>query len=568
MKNKFLLSAKNLLLAATCAGILFACEKDPDRDDVMPLMVSFSVDLTDDDLVLTVVDTLDKFLVTFSEAIDPSTISGNVSIRNWSNILLRTATPPFEVALSGNANNVVAITPLAGERFLPGVTYRISISRDLKSVSNKALKIAYRGYFCMGTPASEEQMGNKTEVVVVSDIHLGDQRSMAGGYAWFNTNRDSLVNFLDYIISRAKATKTLIIAGDFFDEWLAPVDTATFGDGKGKLLTQNEFVGKIVEAHQDIVNRVKAVKAAGIDIVYIPGNHDMHVTDEDIITHFGPGTITVARDAAGLGRYAPYTNVVVEHGHRYDFFNAPDPLSNQGKSVDNVSDKSILPPGFFVTKIASTYDNLHGTTNSYRRSTEDEETATWGDVDNFHLYYYAWRLILWDKPYSFGKDEKRIKTGIDGYTSAYSLNDIVPQSAQPANGYPYLYSDIHEVAKWQARLTQNEVSPSISFLKGLMAGAINSVYKDFAFSQYITPSKAQVVVFGHTHEAKIVVGQTGDKKGAVYVNSGTWIDKRWSRHPTCTFAVISNKDSQQTVSLNRFTGSGGVEQIKKVTLKK
>ncbi len=44
----------------------------------------------------------------------------------------------------------------------------------------------------------------------------------------------------------------------------------------------------------------------------------------------------------GLGSYSPLEGVMMEHGHRYDFFNSPQQLVNPDH---------ILPPGYFVSRL-------------------------------------------------------------------------------------------------------------------------------------------------------------------------------------------------------------------------
>ena len=40
--------------------------------------------------------------------------------------------------------------------------------------------------------------------------------------------------------------------------------------------------------------------------------------------------------------YSPTEDIMLEHGHRYDFMNCPEPLVNDGH---------ILPPGFFISRL-------------------------------------------------------------------------------------------------------------------------------------------------------------------------------------------------------------------------
>jgi len=68
-------------------------------------------------------------------------------------------------------------------------------------------------------------------------------------------------------------------------------------------------------------------------------------------------------------------------------------------------------------------------------------------------------------------------------------------------------------------------------------------------------SDKRVVVFGHTHEPKIVASENSVNKKCVYVNSGTWIDHNPGK-TTMNFVVITPQSadvsSQTLVKLYNF----------------
>ena len=59
----------------------------------------------------------------------------------------------------------------------------------------------------------------RTKRVFISDIHLGDERSMttANPYCWFNKNIPILAQFLNDQL-KSPDVKEVIILGDLFDE--------------------------------------------------------------------------------------------------------------------------------------------------------------------------------------------------------------------------------------------------------------------------------------------------------------------------------------------------------------
>ena len=59
-------------------------------------------------------------------------------------------------------------------------------------------------------------------------------------------------------------------------------------------------------------------------MTYVPGNHDLLINSDDIQSIM-PG-VSQARDVRGLGAYTPvdFPELIIEHGHRYNFYCAPD----------------------------------------------------------------------------------------------------------------------------------------------------------------------------------------------------------------------------------------------------
>ncbi|MDQ7826143.1 MAG: metallophosphoesterase [Candidatus Eremiobacteraeota bacterium] len=394
-------------------------------------------------------------------------------------------------------------------------------------------------------------------VVVISDIHLGDERSIKEGYAWFNKNESILVDFLKTLAGR-QAVKEVVIDGDMFDEWVIPMDHDTFnGFGSGQE-GESRFVDSIAQAHPDIISGIKTLIQSGRKVTYVPGNHDMLVTREDIDRIF-PG-ISQQRDAAGLGTYSPggLAGTVIEHSHRYDFFNAPDMLSNRiPYSPENYTTNSgaIIPPGFFVSKIAAS--------NGYQ-SVGFEGSLGLNSNSMIGPFYYwaAWKLILSQVKPTQDYNAKIIKTGIDGYTGVYAINDLVPQVDFITINQPLLYRYIED--NWQNRQAENLVPSSISVLSGLLVGSL-SVWCDFqSRTQYFSrDTGTRVVVFGHTHKATLGASYNANNDKCIYANSGTWIDKG---DPDCTMVII-DPDSQldgsvkETVSVYQFTDKGTMKQL-------
>lgn len=135
--------------------------------------------------------------------------------------------------------------------------------------------------------------------------------------------------------------------------------------------SQSAFYDAVAANNQTVVDAINAIIQSGeIKVTYIPGNHDLLATDADIARIF-PG-INQARDSMqGLGSYVTGTNseIVIEHGHRYDLYSAPDPISNREITQNGTS---ILTPAYFYARIAPM-------TNPAGQKTIYANSGTWID---------------------------------------------------------------------------------------------------------------------------------------------------------------------------------------------
>ncbi|MDP3399120.1 MAG: metallophosphoesterase, partial [Bacteroidales bacterium] len=177
-------------------------------------------------------------------------------------------------------------------------------------------------------------------IVVISDIHLGADLA----YAECNEN----LGLLEELLKRLKKSpnvKELVIAGDLLDEWFVPATIDTY---QGK--DQADFVKRIAAANKGVIDAINSIiKEKKILVTYVPGNHDLTVTEESVSLIF-PGINQKRDPELGLGTYSPagIPEIAIEHGHRYNIFCAPDPISNQ-----DIAPGTITPPGYFFTRLAA-----------------------------------------------------------------------------------------------------------------------------------------------------------------------------------------------------------------------
>jgi UDP-2,3-diacylglucosamine pyrophosphatase LpxH len=382
-------------------------------------------------------------------------------------------------------------------------------------------------------------------IVIISDLHLGvDDR-----YAETVDNRELLVHFIEQL-SVMSSLEELIIAGDLFDEWFLP---ATFPFHTNS----DDFYLAVAQNNKSVIDALAQLMIQDIKVTYIPGNHDM-LLGADVLSRILPG-ISQARDARGLGTYRTGSNreIVVEHGHRYNIFCAPDAFSNKGITG---AYPSILPPGYFFTRIASTW--VSEGKPQLEMDIEDIPSPDPDDVDatNAYLYYQVWRRTIERFSVHEPLDEKFIDVDIDGFKGLYALDDVLPVVDASGRINAFLFKDFQKF--WDMRQTANEVAVPISFTDAMTKAASERSVDEQAMNQYFDiDTKTDIVVFGHTHVPKIQEFVCNGKR-KVYANSGTWIDENLLG-PTATFVAITPatvKDDAE-ISLFSYNQDGTYSQI-------
>jgi UDP-2,3-diacylglucosamine pyrophosphatase LpxH len=374
--------------------------------------------------------------------------------------------------------------------------------------------------------------------VVISDIHMGEERAADAGYCWFTENSGKLAAFLDEL-ARSAQVKALVINGDFFDEWIVPMATEPFQAG----ITSNEGYFLSVAAaplNRDIIAGLNAIAAAGsIEVVYVPGNHDMLLT-EAIMKKIIPN-IVWAGASAGLGAYWPDSDTVLEHGHRYDFFNSPDPLTRTG---------SLIPPGYFISRVYATKTAAEGAV---------VEPAAPGAADL--EFYAAWEIaIAAIGVHGLDKDAPIIKTGIDGYTADLSVNGARDNYSATIG------------SNWDQRQVSNEVYAKMTETSAILTGSGIGWWGNLeepAEMQYLAPGRAQIVVFGHSHKA--MIKKDIFTSGKIYANTGTWIDAKFvkSGYAVRTYVVIDPAAAgggTDTVTLYQYNGTSEATKLAAETI--
>lgn len=406
-----------------------------------------------------------------------------------------------------------------------------------------------------------ENVGNDREkIVIISDLHIGNDLS----YSETVKHLQRLEQFLNEVRS-SETVKELVIGGDMLDEWYIPSRTNTYGGG-----TQADFVKKTVAANQGVFDAIREIiKDGKIKVTYVPGNHDMGFTAENLDIAM-PG-VNQARDAGEkypVGTYNPdgYPQIAIEHGHRYDFFCSITKGANEADAPG-----AIMAPGYFFARIAA---NSFTDPTTKEASTKVPETKL-NDPKNpeqysKYVYYLLWKKVIEDVIYVKDNfNDTIIVTNVGNFTKTYAINDILPQNS-PKDGsiQMNLYNGIFTQGNWDERQVYNNV-PVMNDINEAIPGSLDHKYLDAqANKQYFQNpnSNVRIVVFGHSHEPLMESYNNLDGKKCVYVNSGTWEDQKTrdknaeidQDNKTMDFVVITpTKDDKHKVLVGLYNYHGG-----------
>ena len=499
-----------------------------------------------------VIDSKSSLNLVFNEDLDMCTVSDGIKLYKITAVNTEVE-EDIVVDKIGNSLKAMNISKSDNSKFKEGEEYKLSIN-NIRSLSGASLKEEFNNYFAVDYSFNLDSDGisdlnNKRSLVIcISDIHLGANDS----YSEITRNRDALVGFLNQV-RVSPNVKELVIAGDLIDEWFIPMNLETF-NGK----TQRDFVKNVAYNNKPVIDAFNnIIKDNKVKVTYVPGNHDILI-DSDDMQSIMPG-VSEARDVRGLGSYTPddMPKIIIEHGHRYNFYCAPDPSNRSITHTD-----TILPPGYFFTRMA-TSSVMQG------RPKRDEDLPVVNknelgrDQYGYFLYWNVWKGLVTDFPVNEGLDEKVIHTSIDGFTESYAINDVLPYQESDDNT---IKVNLHDgiIETWDERQNLNLVPVNIPIEDAVLRGALASFLDDQSAVQFFDnpSSDKRVVIFGHSHEARVITSLNKKEEKNVYVNSGTWIDKNKC---TMTFVVVipqkSNNSAPSYVNLYQYSPSGDIKRL-------
>ena len=446
----------------------------------------------------------------FSEEIDESTIQGNVDFSDVTGSL----NAHYDIDVFGK----IVTLQFHPEFYLrAGWKYILTLKTGLRSSKGESFEKTQEIQF-RTTGETIDLVANadsleRTSIVCISDVHMGDERAIDGGYCWFDENADALENFLDYVMN-SPDVKQLVILGDLFDEWLVPYEVAPF-DSSVNIHNSEDYFQAIANCptNVEIFNKFRTIVNNGeIELIYVPGNHDMLLTQE-ILDGIIPN-ITWMGDVPGLGKYAPANGIIMEHGHRYDLFNCPQSLVNPSHK---------LPPGYFISRLYAQGMTIQPPNNLMESANQK------GSFEFFTGWTLAFLTVLSDFDMACPPlyDEIIKMNGIDSYFGPFSFN-----------GAYEMYADSIETL-WQQTQVVNEVPVPMSTAMGIFDGVELSGAPIYEYMINPSTKPYKIVAFGHSHKPHIMVYPTQSNYTSIYANSGSWVDAEYCTHDVRTFLVIT-----------------------------
>lgn len=345
-------------------------------------------------------------------------------------------------------------------------------------------------------------MPGKTKRIFISDIHMGNQRSMEGTnpYCWFKKNVEILASFLDEQL-RSADVKEVVILGDLFDQWVIPTNVAPLNSYAD--ICSNPVNAPVIKMLQDLAGS-KEVKLS-----YVPGNHDMSMNaggipaTKQFLDATFPGIRFFCNSNVPLGTYSVGT-LAAEHGDRYCLFNAPDTWTAQN---------TFLPLGYFISRMVAYKFSTKGMQEDYRVILEKFLKDFLKRPD-----FIEDLLAAIARDAGLTPDSKLKLQGIPGFnTAAYSVGDI-------GKRYQYLSKN------WDNTPGHIDLPTAIIGDIGTLSFAASKAY----FHQM--QSNVDIVIFGHTHiptmtkipfnvldpEQSCEDGKVACRQ--IYANCGAWVD--------------------------------------------
>lgn len=310
--------------------------------------------------------------------------------------------------------------------------------------------------------------------IFISDIHMGDARSLGGTTPYpYNRFLENIKHLARFLNKQLEATdlEQVVILGDLFDTWVIPTNQNP--------LNSFQAICKTLE-NEDVITALKTLAANG-KLTYIQGNHDMVLSsaEQSETQQFMKSTFDGIDYTADPNRVYRNGTIVGEHGHRYALFNAPNTMATI---------KSFLPIGYFISRL-----------EAYKKATTGKEEDFLVILKEFIIKYIIDRegpvhdlfVAMAQDANLEGTDNIHLN-GIDGFP----VQQVEPiGKVMQVDAVGALYNPLME--KWQG-------NPDTMTWRQAVVGDIGQLLLA-AIIAYLAEndSDQNIVIFGHTHKAEL-----------------------------------------------------------------
>ncbi len=211
----------------------------------------------------------------FNKPLNPESVPGNIDLYDKDGTLSEN----YSVEVDGDS---VFILFHDGYQLKAGWQYFVFISGNVESAyghlmeedTTLEIRTTSGNIFVEDAVTGGANQAERTNIVCISDVHMGEERAVDRGYSWFVENADALQDFVEKV-QEDETVRELVILGDLFDEWLIPFDTKPFD---GTVSDSSEYFHAVRNAptNASIFDTLAEIAGGGkIHLVYVRGNHDM-----------------------------------------------------------------------------------------------------------------------------------------------------------------------------------------------------------------------------------------------------------------------------------------------------
>ena len=315
-------------------------------------------------------------------------------------------------------------------------------------------------------------MPDKT--IVMSDLHV----SNGAAYSWCIPQTLKQICDMLQRVATDNDVGELVFLGDLIDMWLYPLDVVP--------LTASGIWA--LDANRDFVRAIRRC-VENKEVYYLPGNHDMGVTEAELMPLSSGGKSIHLIHMEDYRKLHPERHL--EHGHAVDMFNA----------VPTASEDTIggLPLGFFITRLVAT---SHDHENS-RRALHDVLSA----------HALKLRAAEFDDRDMLG--QLLVTVIVDALSLKAKVNDAarIRFSDPDLDGRNIVVGDIKRhygdlLSTWHAKLHDTE-----AVIESMLTAVRDDGLDWYAKELEKSPHPPKLIVFGHTHHSETE---------SPYLNDGCW----------------------------------------------